>query len=241
MMNKTVRHIALAAGLLTLASCTTMYDSQYSVTGTSSQSYLDGNVAYIRRMDRGYYQNVDSCEVIHGNFQMSGPLDSVMCVSLVMGSTYQAGNQPILVVLEQGDVKVNIDYASVRAGGTPLNDILYSFLATRDSIGMMLTDPALTQLEMMVDGYSGDAIRTRLQQVERANRKVYDELHRLDVRFVEKNYDNVLGVTWFLQMCDDALIRTGTPVTPQIRKIYNRAPESFKQNPDIRRCMMMFR
>jgi hypothetical protein len=192
-------------------------------------------------MDRGHYQDVDSCEVIHGNFQMSGPLDSVMCVSIVMGENYSAQGQPILVVLEQGNVKVNIDYQSVRAEGTPLNDVLYKFLASRDSLGMMLIDPALAQLEMMVDGYSNDAIHRRLQEVERSNKKVLDELGKLEMKFVEKNYDNVLGVTWFLQMCDEALVKQRKFTTPQIRKIYNRAPESFKRNPDIQRCMLLIR
>ena len=230
---------SLLGAMLTVA-CTTT-DSQYSVIGTSSQANLEGNIAYMKRMDRGSYHDVDSCEVIHGNFQMSGPLDSVMCVSIFMGETYNTDNRPILVVLEQGDVKVDIDYASVRAGGTPLNDKLYAFLASRDSIGMLLTDPNLTRIGMMVDGYSAKTIQTRMQQVEKENQKLYDALNQLEARFVENNYDNVLGVTWFLRMCEQSLFTFNEPANPYLKKIYKRAPDVFKNNPNVQRMMRMLK
>lgn len=239
-MNKRLPHFFLFLGVLLAVACTTT-DSQYSVIGTSSQANLEGNIAYMKRMDRGSYQDVDSCEVIHGNFQMSGPLDSVMCVSIFMGETYSNNNRPILLVLEQGDVKVNIDYASVRAEGTPLNDKLYRFLASRDSIGMLLTDPNLTQIGMMVDGYSAKTIQARMQQVQKDNQKLYDALNELEANFVEDNYDNVLGVTWFLRMCEQSLFSFNEPTNPFIKKLYKRAPESFKKNPNVQRMMLMLK
>jgi hypothetical protein len=144
-------------------------------------------------------------------------------------------------VLEQGDVKVDIDYASVRAGGTPLNDKLYSFLASRDSIGMLLTDPNLTRIGMMVDGYSAKTIQTRMQQVEKENQKLYDALNQLEARFVENNYDNVLGVTWFLRMCEQSLFSFNEPTNPYLKKIYKRAPDVFKNNPNVQRMMRMLK
>ncbi len=213
----------------------------YSVTGTSSQAYLDGNTAYMKLMDGGSYRDIDSCTVLHGNFQMSGPLDSVMCVSLFMGDTYDINNRPILVVLEEGNVKVNIGYSSVKAEGTPLNERLYHFLAKRDSIGMMLIDPNLTRMELMIDGFSPDIIHKRMEEVMRNNKKYFDALDNLETKFVEENYDNVLGTTWFIHMCERALFNFDVPANPNIQKIYKKAPAEFRNNPNVRRCVMLLR
>ena len=148
-MKQLFTQITLIIALALMCAACAEQTNLYSVTGTSSQAYLDGNTAYMKLMDGGSYRDIDSCTVLHGNFQMSGPLDSVMCVSLFMGDTYDINNRPILVVLEEGNVKVNIGYSSVKAEGTPLNERLYHFLAKRDSIGMMLIDPNLTRMELI--------------------------------------------------------------------------------------------
>ena len=50
--------------------------------------------------------------------------------------------------------------------------------------------------------------------------------------------DNTLGTFWFLRLCYEARDYYGFPTTtPQIDEIYLEAPESFKQNPQIREYM----
>lgn len=213
-----------AAGLL--MSCS----AQYSVQGRSTQSILEGRMAYIRVMDESGSRAIDSCEVLHGKFTMQGALDSVMLVQLSLG-----GEDFIPIVLEEGSVSVDVGNASVRIGGTVLNERLFAFLTARDSLNLLRAELPREETRMILQGYSEDDILDYLGQEEMALVRAIDDL---ETRFIKDNYDNVLGVSWFLQLCAQAYRTFGYPTTtPQIDELYFHAPESFKTHPDIARYM----
>ena len=235
-MKSIYTYTVLAIVAVLLAACSS---EQYTVTGTSAFSTLDGNIAYMKRMDGSDYAKVDSCEVLHGNFHMTGPLDSVMCVWIFMGEGYGPDNRPIPVVLEQGNVRVNIN-SSVRAEGTPLNDRLYRFLSAVDSVCMLGTDLPRAEVQMYLEGRPETEIVSRLTQMQEDNARLLMELDRMESKFIRDNFDNVLGVTWFMRLCNQAFIDNGYPTTtPQIDAIYNAAPPSFRSNPTIHAYMQM--
>jgi hypothetical protein len=63
-------------------------------------------------------------------------------------------------------------------------------------------------------------------------------IDKLETDFVVDNFDNVLGITYFLVLCDNAYNQFGFPTTtPQIDEIYGRAPDSFRNNKDVRLYM----
>lgn len=206
--------------MLAITSCT----DKYSIAGSALQTLYGAQFAYLRSPDNNKV-NVDSCEIVHGNFQMRGPLDSIQCVNLVLGDIVMP------VVLEQGEIKVSMDNSQLRVGGTPLNDRLFSFLTTRDSLTMMLMELPNKEAHMIVEGYSQYDIATQLGEEEVTLRSQMD---KLETSFVSDNYDNVLGVTWFLNMCVAESNRYGYPTTtPQIDELYGRAPDDFRNNPKI--------
>ena len=84
---------------------------------------------------------------------------------------------------------------------------------------------------MILDGYDYDEIMCVLGEEEGELRMAID---RLETKFVIDNFDNVLGVTYFLVLCDNAYNQYGYPTTtPQIEEIYSQAPESFRTNKDV--------
>ena len=183
-----------------VASCS---EQQYFVKGKSTQSTLDGEYAYMAPMTTYSLPYIDSCRVVHGQFEMTGPLDSIQCVTIYMGST------GIPMVLETGEVSINFQNSNIRVSGTPLNDRFYTFLNTRDSLIFIQKELYDRILEEAVAVGIGSA-------------------------FVEENYDNVLGVSWFLRMCDEASSTAGYfCMPPKLQKIYNSAPPIFKQNREI--------
>ncbi len=224
--------------LYTLLGCALLLCScaeQYVVTGTSSQAVLDGRMAYMKEMEGDTFAKMDSCEVLHGNFRMSGPLDSVRCVWLFMGDNLNS--PPIPIVLEKGDVRVNIS-SSVKIEGTPLNDRLYVFLTSVDSLKMLGAELPKLEGDMYLEGYPEDEINIRLAGEAQMLREALD---RLETTFIKSNFDNVLGVTWFLQLCNMAQQFYGYPTTtPQIDEIYGSAPDAFRKNRMVeeymRRC-----
>ena len=58
--------------------------SSYNVTGSSSVSALDGSKLYLKALKEGAVKNLDSCDVVHGEFHFAGLLDSVRMANLFM-------------------------------------------------------------------------------------------------------------------------------------------------------------
>lgn len=205
---------------------------KYSITGTFTQCMFDGKMAYIKQLEDNVMKPIDSCEVIHGEFSMSGVLDSVRCVSLFMGEA-----NCIPVVLERGDINISFVNSSIKIEGTPLNDKLYEFLTLRDSLTMLLAELPNKESNMILEGYDHGDIIMQLGQEENEYRRALD---KLETNFIVDNYDNVLGVTWFMELCYGAYNRFGyATTTPQIDEIYSRAPENFRSNPEVSAYMKL--
>ena len=208
---------------VTLASCA----DKYVIEGNTSQYIQDGTVAYIKQFEPSgqdmNFRAIDSCEVLHGKFDMSGAVDSVMMVLLYMG------NDNFPLILEPGHVSVSIANNAVKIEGTPLNDLLYRFLTKRDSLQLVFDDLPNRESLMYLDGYTQEEI---VQVLGAEEMRLHEELDRLETRFVVDNFDNPLGITWFLHLCYDAQAWYGFPTTtPQIDEIYGQAPPQFKANP----------
>ena len=221
--------LAIALVVVLLSACST----NYSITGTSIQSFYDGDMVYLRPMDMSVGKSVDSCKIVHGSFSMSGTVDSVMCVRMFFGNN--GDNIPI--ILEEGNIKVIDLNDAMKVEGTPLNDKFYAFMSKRDSLMYLLRELPRKESEMILDGYDYDDILCKLGEEEASLRMDVD---KLETRFVMDNFDNVLGLTYFMVLCDNACNRFGFPTTtPQIEEIYSHAPEKFKEHKEVKEYMAM--
>ena len=227
-MNRTTPVLAfLTTATLILSSCA----EKYNIIGTSMQSVYDGKMVYLNHLIDGKDTSVDSCEIVHGQFNMTGSLDSVMCVTLDMGDFH------LPIVLESGDIKISSGGLSIKVEGTPLNDRLYTFLTARDSLMTKLSDLPRRESQMILEGYDHDDILRALGEEEATLRLAMD---KLETNFITENFDNVLGISWFMELCNNTYQRYGYPnTTPQIDDIYSRAPESFRNNSTIKEYMKL--
>lgn len=213
--------------VLTLASCS----SSYNITGTSLQSFYDGDMVYLYPLGMEEGKPVDSCKILHGGFKMSGAVDSVMCVRMFFGKS--GDNIPI--ILEEGDIRVIALTNAMKVEGTPLNDRFYLFMTERDSLMFLLGELPRKESALILEGYDHDEILRMLGEEEGELRMAVD---KLETDFVMNNYDNVLGVTYFLVLCDNAYNQFGyATTTPQIDEIYSRAPEGFQRNKKVEEYM----
>jgi hypothetical protein len=215
--------------MMLLAACST----SYNITGTALQSFYDGDMVYLRPIGGEDTKAVDSCKILHGAFTMSGPVDSVMCVRMFFGTS--GDNIPI--ILEEGNIRVIDLNNAMKVEGTPLNDKFYAFMTERDSLMFLLQELPRKESAMILDGYDHDEILRQLGEEEGTLRMAID---KLETDFVTSNFDNVLGLTYFLVLCDNAYKRFGFPTTtPQIDEIYGRAPEEFRDNKDVKEYMTL--
>ncbi len=215
-MKKLLPVVALVA---LISSCA----RSYSVQGSSSITAFEGNKLYLKVVKDGDVKVIDSCEVVHGKFHFNGTLDTIQMANLFMG---EESLMPI--VLEEGDINVRIDVARQSVEGTPFNDSLYSFIDKHNQLSSQMSELSHKQSQMLLDGISEDEINAQLN-VE-ADRIALEE-DRLVTKFIEANFDNVLGPGVFMIFTSQFRYPV---LTPQIEDIMSKATDKFKNDPYVR-------
>lgn len=209
---------------LALFSCS----RQYIIQGNSTVQSLDGKMLYLKTLKDNQLVNVDSCEVIHGQFEFSGTWDSTMMVNLFMD------DESIMpLVLEEGNVQIHIDHAEQSVTGTPLNDTLYSFIHEKSRIDNQIAELSHKESQMIMDGMDHDEILKILnEEAARLNQKN----DSLVIGFISKNFDNVLGPGVFM------ILTSSFPypiITPQIDSLMSIATPYFQNNSYVKEYMKL--
>ena len=205
--------------LTILASCA----SSYNVEGTSSVSALDGNKLYLKAIKNNEFKNIDSCDVVHGEFHFTGLLDTVR-----MASLYMDDESIMPIVLEKGEITIKIDPVRQVVGGTPMNDSLYKFIDRHNQLTSQMNELSHKQSQMMLEGIDEEVINRQLSM--EAN-KIAQEEDRLVMKFIEENFDNVLGPGVFMMITSQYRYPI---LTPQIEDIMSKATKRFKEDPYVK-------
>lgn len=202
-----------------LASCA----SEYQIQGSSSVSRLDGKMLFVKVPQGDGMMNVDSAEVVHGLFQMQGEIDTTMIASLYMD------DQSIMpLVIERGQIEIQIDNARIMVKGTPLNEKLYDFVTQKSLLDDRAYEVERMESRMIMDGKTMDIIE---REINAEREKISGEMEQLVKSFIQANYENVLGPGVFIMLC------SGFPyplMTPLLDEIVNGAPESFRNHDYIK-------
>ena len=204
--------------LMMLASCA----ETYNVQGTSSVSALDGNTMYLKVVKDGDMKVLDSCDIVHGQFTLSGVLDTVR-----LGNLYLGDESLMPLVVEQGNIIVKIDNALQTVGGTPHNETLYEFIKAYNQLDARMAELSRRQSQMLLEGIAEDIIN---QELLREAEVIADEEDKLVTTFIEDNFDNVLGPGIFMMLTSTFRYPV---LTPQIEVIMNKATDKFKNDPYV--------
>ena len=215
-MNR-ILYASIVVALLT--SCA----SSYNVTGSSSVSALDGSKLYLKALKSGEVKNIDSCDVVHGEFHFAGLLDTVRMVNLFMDD-----ESLLPVVLEEGDIQVKIGLMGPSVGGTPLNDSLYSFIDRHNQLINRMNELGHKQNQMILDAIPEQEIE---EQLNAEAAQIAQEEDDLVTKFIEENYDNVLGPGVFQMITSQYRFPI---LTPQIEYIMSKATNTFKNDPYVK-------
>lgn len=213
------RILPLLLLLVFFASCS----RKYKIEGSSSVTSLDGKMLFLKTLQDGRWEAVDSAEVVHGLFKMNGPADSVMMVTLYMD---REGIMPL--VLENGNIVVSISNTQLTAKGTPLNDRLYDFIDKRNALEVKIEELERKEARMVLDGANLEEVHAQLAKEGEALMK---EMNDYVKQFIVDNFENVLGPNVFMMMCSSLPYPV---MTPQVEDIMRTAPQSFKENPLVK-------
>ena len=152
------------------------------------------------------------------NFK-EGEIDSAIIASLYMDE------QSILpLVVEKGNIHIQIDNGRLTVSGTPLNDILYDFVTKKNSLDNRAYEVERMESRMIMDGIPMDEVES---EITREREKLSKEMDDLVKTFIQTNYENVLGPGVFIMLCN------GFPyplMTPLLDEIVDNAPDKFKNH-----------
>ena len=215
---KKLCHLLLSS-LLVLTAC----KSQYMVKGSSNVDELEGQVLTLKVYVDGEMRSIDSTRVVHGRFNFGGGMDSTMLANLFLGDM-----SLMPIVLEEGEVSLNIEETRQTATGTPLNDSLSGFILRKTQLDAQMAELPHLEARMIMDGTDDDE---RMFQLRQQSKEIETESEQLIMHFIRANYNNVLGPGIFMILTS----RLPHPVlTPQIEQIITNAPPYFLGHPYVR-------
>ena len=145
-----------------------------------------------------------------------------------MASLYMDDESIMPVVLEKGEIVVKIDPARQMVGGTPMNDSLYKFIDKHNQLTNQMNELSHKQSQMLLEGLDEGTIDSQLSA--EAARIAQEEDH-LVMKFIEANFDNVLGPGVFMMITSQYRYPI---LTPQIEDIMSKATQKFKDDPYVK-------
>jgi hypothetical protein len=201
---------------------------EYAIQGSSSVSRLDGKMLFVKVPRDGQMVSIDSAEVVHGIFKMNGTADSTYLAAL-----YMDDESLMPIVIEKGNIAIDISNARITVSGTTLNDKLYDFIAKKNAIDDKADELERSESRMIMDGVPEEEI---LQTLNTERGKLNEELNTLVKNFVTENYTNPLGPGVFLMWCNNFPYPV---MTPMIQEIVDGAPEAFTNDPLVKEYIQM--
>lgn len=205
--------------LLAITSCA----NSYNISGTSNISTLDGRMLYLKILKNNEFKNVDSCDVVHGQFHFQGNIDSVRMANIFMDD-----ESVLPLVLENGDISVKIDDAQQVVSGTPLNEKLFGFFKKYQQLQNQQMELVHKHDQAIMNGSDMNVVTNQLNEEAV---KLSNQEDKLVTSFVTENFDNVLGPGVFF------MITVGNQVpmlSPWIEDIMSKATDNFKNDPYVK-------
>ncbi|MBQ4294061.1 MAG: DUF4369 domain-containing protein [Prevotella sp.] len=219
-MNKNLQILTLLFTVVGLSSCL----NSYNIDGSADHSGLDNSKVYLRIAKNDQLKEVDSTEVVHGKFGFSGTTDSTRVAYLVSDGFI------IPLVLEGGDITVKVNKDRKSWGGTTLNDKLYKFFSTHDSLTMKLDDLEHEYTLAFMDGE--DMRNDVIPRLSRRHQEIIACMDSLFTESVTENFDNILGPFIFMVYAQGQRF---PEMSPWVVDIMSKASDKFKNDPDVKR------
>lgn len=218
-MNKIIYAILT---VMTCASCS----KSFNIQGTSNISTLDGRMLYLKALKNGELKNIDSCEVVHGQFKFSGATDSTSMATIFMDD-----ESVMPVVIEEGNINIQLNTTKQSCSGTDLNDKLFAFIEKYNSLQSQYSDLSHRENQAIMDGQDMDEVYQKLTaDAERIAR----EEDKLITGFICDNFDNVLGPGVFMMVTQGFQF---PQLTPWIEDIMSKATDTFKNDSYVKDYM----
>lgn len=222
-LNQIKAHGLQALGLVLMGLVCVSCAEQFNMTGDTSVTTLDGRMLYLKATNGVEMRNVDSCEVIHGKFNFMGMVDTVS-----MGEIYMDNEGFMPIVIENGNMSIVINNTEQRVMGGMLNNRLYDFLEKHALLEEEIMNQSNDEARMILSGVHPFTAHHKVSQ--RTN-QLYNAIEQLEADFIANNSRNILGITYFMMLCNQYPYPI---ITPQIERILKKSGQQFKDEPFVK-------
>lgn len=208
--------------VLTCASC----NKSYYIQGTSNISNLDGRMLFLKAVQNGELKNLDSCEVVHGQFKFTGATDSTSMATIFMDD-----ESVMPIVLEEGNINIQLNNTKQSCTGTALNDKLFAFIEKYNNLQSRYGELYHKESQAIMDGDDLDEVHVKLNADAQ---EIAQEEEKLITEFICDNFDNVLGPGVFMMITSSYEYPI---LNSWIEYIMSKATDRFKLNPVVKDYM----
>lgn len=181
-ISKGLLHVQILLFLFCAIICASC-GKKYKIEGISSVSKLDGKMLFIKVPSGDKLVNIDSAEVVHGIFKMKGKVDSTVIASL-----YMDDDCIMPVVIEEGNISINIDKAGFSVKGTPLNDSFNEFIIKKTSLEDRAYEVERMESRMIMDGKDPKFIQEEMEKQRTALGNDMDDLAKTFIQKITTMY-----------------------------------------------------
>lgn len=202
-----------------LSSC----GASYNIKGSSDVSNLDGQKFYLKTFKNEDMANLDSCDVLHGQFKFTGKTDSVALAFITIE------NSPIMpLILEDGEILISLNSANQNVTGTVLNDKFTSFRKELDKIDSDISELSRKESQGIMNGENEDSLKMKLSS---EFQKLVTKKESIITKFISENFDSPLAAAAFQYFTLPMLMQGGYPEKNDwVESILMKANEEFKND-----------
>jgi len=197
-------------------SCTSK--GEYAIKGTAPKDF-DGKKVYLSNQRGDGVESVDSVEIKGGKFFFKGIQEKPAIYVISLGDLKNSSNLALQAVLlvEPGNLTVDMVGDKMRIGGTPVNE---AFQKKVDSEGLLYTqEDALNQKYASVD--PATLSEDEIEKINDEFMSIEDSVKDLNLNFVKANINNPLGEGIFFSLASRLSLE-------ELEMIINNAGDEFK-------------
>ena len=187
----------------------------YSLKGTTD-NFRDGSRVFLKTQNTDGWVTIDSCDIIHGAISMQGSADSSFVASLFIDA-----EAVVPIIIERGDITVDMSVNDVRISGTPLNDRLSLFIDEKNRLEYRMADIERWEASLILEGHTAASAASVVRD---SIASVGDAMDAYVENFIKENYNTPLGPCVFRLLCGTLPYPL---MTKQIERIFADAPPVF--------------
>ena len=128
------------------------------------------------------------------------------------------------VIIESGDIVVNLSMRDANVSGTNLNDQLSRFIEDKDVFERRIMEIERRETALILDGHTAESAAAEVREAIAA---VGDSMNLFFEKTIRDHYNTVLGPCIFQLLCSAMPYPL---MTKQVEGILADAPQSFKDN-----------